>query len=102
MIRHVVCLTPATPESAATLPGLMEELAALVGGIEGFRACRHGRNIDAEGLSPGVSHLFTCDFDDAAALARYADDPRHKALGARLVAACAPGGIVVYDMDVAS
>ena len=100
MIRHVVCLRPLDKAAAAGLPAVIAELAALRGEIEGFEGFAAGPNIDAEGLSPGVTHLFTCDFADRAALDRYAVDPRHQTLGAKLVEACGPGGIVVYDMEV--
>ena len=99
MIRHVVCLTPRGAAEAAALPGVLAQIADLVGEIDGFVACLHGANLDVEGLSPGVTHLFTCDFADRAALDRYAADPRHRALGARLVEACGATGIMVYDMD---
>ncbi len=101
MIRHIVCLTPRTPGDAAKLPRIMAELAALVGQVEGFSACSFGPNIDVEGKSPGVTHLFSCDFTDRAALDLYASDPRHQKLGAQLVAACGGDGITVYDMVTA-
>ncbi|SHI85203.1 Dabb family protein [Wenxinia saemankumensis] len=101
MIRHLVCLRPTDEEAARALPRILADLGALTGEIEGFVAFAGGPNIDAEGLSPGITHLFSCDFADRAALDRYAADPRHRALGARLVEACGPGGITVYDMEIA-
>jgi hypothetical protein len=52
-------------------------------------------------MERGYTHAFTIDFDDWAALARYADDPDHKALGAKLVgmAQGGQGGLLVLDID---
>ena len=78
---------------------LMNDLTNLVGQIEGFSVFHHGRNIDVEGKSLEVQYGFTCTFNDLNALQRYAIDPRHQALGAKLVALC--GGveqIKVYDI----
>ena len=77
----------------------MNSLGALVGTIDGFEAFHHGPNIDLEGKSPEAAYGFTGVFSDKAAVLRYADDPRHQALGGRLVALC--GGadrIKVYDI----
>lgn len=78
---------------------VMKGLGALVGQIDGFTGFTHGPNIDLEGKSPEAAYGFICTFSDRDALLRYADDPRHRALGARLVALC--GGaesIKVYDI----
>ncbi len=102
MILHAVFLNLAPGHDPAELSAVMAGLAALAGRIEGFAGFDHGPNIDAEGRSPDHPHGFVCRFDDRAALDRYAADPRHRALGARLVALCTGGaaGIVVYDLDV--
>ena len=99
MIRHIVMLR-AAPED--TLDALMGALAGLVGEIDGFTGFSHGRNIDAEGKSPDYRYGFVCEFEDEAALHRYACDGRHQTIGADLVALCEGGadGIMVYDLKV--
>lgn len=100
MILHCVYLE--TPEAAPTaaLHDIMHGLSQLVGQIDGFTRFDHGPNIDLEGKSPEAPYGFICHFNDRTALARYAQDPRHRALGARLVGLC--GGadrIKVYDIE---
>ena len=102
MILHAVFLALRADHDPAEKIAVMDGLGALVGHAEGFTAFSHGPNIDAEGKSPDHPYGFLCTFEDRAALDRYAADPRHRALGARLVALCRDGaaGIVVYDLDV--
>lgn len=100
MIRHVVMLRLRDDHDPAELAAALDALGKLVGKIEGFLCFAHGPNIDAEGKSPCYPHGFLCDFADRAALDRYADDPRHRAIGVRLVDLCkgGPEGIMVYDL----
>lgn len=100
MIRHIVLLAPRAGAEPA-LTDILQGLAKLVGQIPGFTGFEHGPNRDFENLSPGYSHGFICDFTDQAALQTYAADPRHQALGQRLVTACTPNGIMVIDLDLA-
>jgi len=102
MILHIVALGVCDPHEADLIEA-MEGLGALVGQIEGFSGFGHGPNIDAEGKTPDHPYGFLCTFTDRAALDRYAGDPRHRALGARLVALCGgdPGRILVYDIETA-
>ena len=99
MILHSVFCALRPDRNPAELAAVMAGLAALP--LDGLRAFMHGPNIDAEGKSPGHPYGFVATFTDRAALARYAADPAHRALGARLVALCSGGGdgIVVYDID---
>lgn len=100
MILHAVYLSLAESADPHELADVMQSLAALVGQIDGFTAFHHGPNIDAEAKSPEAQYGFHATFSDRAALDRYAGDPRHRALGARLVVLC--GGaerIKVYDID---
>ena len=102
MILHAVYLSLPEGADPNALAHVMKGLTALVGDIDGFTAFHHGPNIDAEGKSPEAHYGFHGHFTDRAALDGYAADPRHRALGARLVALC--GGadrIKVYDIDVA-
>ncbi|MCA1774926.1 MAG: Dabb family protein [Loktanella sp.] len=100
MIRHVVMLRLNNAPGDA-LAQVMQGLDDLKADLPGLTDFQHGPNIDAEGKSPDFPYGFICTFDDRAALDTYAADPRHRALGARLVALCAGGGdgIMVYDID---
>lgn len=97
MIDHIVMLRCPASE---TLSGVMRGLAGLVKDIAGFDSFTHGANVDVEGKSPDHPYGFICRFEDRASLDRYATDPRHKALGAQLVALCGGAdGIMVYDIS---
>jgi len=101
MILHAVYLSLAPGADMDELAAVMAGLSDLKGKIEGLIAFDHGPNIDVEGKSPEAPYGFLATFTDAAALAQYAADPRHQALGARLVALCAGSdGIKVYDIEV--
>ncbi len=100
MILHSVYLSLPIDADPSELVSLTNALADLVGEIDGFTSFQHGPNIDVEQSSPEAQYGFICTFNDIDALKRYAIDPRHRALGARLVALC--GGveqIKVYDID---
>ena len=97
MIDHVVLLALKPDHDTAALAEVMAGLAALVGEIDGFTAFRHGTNRDYEGRSPAYGYGFVGQFRDGLALAVYAEDPRHQALGARLVALC--DDLLVADVD---
>ncbi|MBV2358921.1 Dabb family protein [Thalassococcus sp. CAU 1522] len=86
------------------LHAVMAGLDALRAQIDGFTGFSHGPNRDMELKSSAWPHGFIADFADAAALARYAADPGHRALGARLVALCEGGGdgIMVYDLETSA
>ena len=102
MILHAVYLSLRPDHDPGELAKVMAGLTDLVGQVPGFEGFAHGPKVDAEGKSPGHPYGFVCTFADRAALDRYAADPRHRALGGRLVALCKAGaeGIVVYDLDV--
>ncbi|SLN44970.1 Dabb family protein [Roseisalinus antarcticus] len=99
MIVHVVLLRLARGWDAAELADVMDGLGVL--SLPGLLGFRHGPNLDAERKSPQFPYGFVVDFADRAALDRYAADPGHQALGARLVALCEGGGdgIFVADLD---
>lgn len=100
MIHHAVYFSLSQTADPSELAAVMESLSKLVGNIDGFTAFAHGPNIDVEGKSSEASYGFHGTFTDRAALDRYANDPRHQALGARLVALCGgAAGIKVYDID---
>lgn len=102
MIRHIV-LTKFKPDTTEeTIRGIYEELAALVEVLPGARDFRGGRSSSPERIERGYHHGFVIDFDGWEDLARYADNPTHKALGARLVAQADGGvdGLLVLDIEV--
>ena len=100
MIQHIVFLSLPKTADMNELAEVMAGLNDLVGLVDGFSAFTHGLNIDVEGKSPEAPYGFVCQFENLASLHRYADDPRHQALGARLVALCGGAeGIKVYDIS---
>jgi hypothetical protein len=102
MILHAVYFSPRKNADPNELADVMSGLLNLVGEIAGFTAFHHGKNIDLEHKSPEAGYGFHGTFTDRAALERYAADPRHQALGARLVALCGGAdGIKVYDIETA-
>lgn len=102
MIEHIVMLRLRPGHDRAELAAVMEGLGGLIASINGYIAFRHGPNRDFERLSPGLDYGFVCSFRDTGALADYAGNPEHRALGARLVALCGGvEGIMVIDLDTA-
>lgn len=99
MIDHVVMFTPKAGLHSAELTALMEEFAALVGKIAGFEDFRYGENRGFEKDRTGPPCGFVCQFTDEDAFWAYCADPRHKALGARLVAMVSDGadGLIIFD-----
>ncbi|WP_338055480.1 Dabb family protein [Shimia biformata] len=104
MIHHVVMCDLRRDADPGEWAAIMAGLAGLVGQIDGFLGFDAGRNLDFEAKSPDHDAGFICRFHDKAAVERYATDPRHVALGTRLVALCRGGGegIRVYDLDTGS
>ncbi|WP_299652418.1 Dabb family protein [uncultured Tateyamaria sp.] len=101
MIRHCVFLKLKPKADSAKLDKIMLDLEDLVRRLDGCSGFRAGPNRDYEGKTPDYPYGFTLDAENAAALAAYAVDPEHQALGARLVALCQGGadGITVFDID---
>lgn len=102
MILHCVFVNFRPDGDVAEQQAVLKGLGALQPLIDGFEDYRCGPNRDFEAKTPDHRDGFICTFRDAQALQRYADDPRHQALGARLVAQCVGGvdGILVYDLEV--
>lgn len=98
MILHTVLCRLKAAYDPTELRDVMAGLSGLT--IDGFFWFEHGPNVDAEGKTPQYPYGFVCAFADRAALDRYAADPAHRALGARLVALCIGGaeGILVSDI----
>lgn len=100
MIRHCVFLGLVEDFDEAELEEVIVGLADLVSRMPGAGAMVAGPNRDFEDKTGAYPFGFTMDFDSPDALAAYAENPDHKALGARLVALC--GGadrIAVFDLE---
>lgn len=102
MIRHIV-LTKFKPEvSEDRIAEIYTGLAGVAEVLPGAGNFTGGRSESPEQIERGYMHGFVIDFDDWAALETYAQDERHKALGAQLVENAVGGidGILVLDLDV--
>lgn len=104
MILHSVYLRLPQETDRGELSEVMAGLNQLCRDLPGCAGFQHGPNRDYEAKSPDHPYGFVAQFRDAEALALYAENPEHKALGARLVALCDGGanGIVVYDLETAA
>ncbi len=100
MIHHVVLLRLRPEVSDAEIGSVFAELHALHGDLPGFRSVASGRSESPEHIERGYLHGLVMQFDDWDALQRYQDDSRHRAAGAKLVAAAAGGidGLLVFDL----
>ncbi|MEM1361766.1 MAG: Dabb family protein [Pseudomonadota bacterium] len=102
MIRHIVLtqFTPHTPE--AKIAQIYAELAAVAEKLDGAFGFTGGRSESPEKIERGYMHGFVIDFDDWAALERYAQNAEHQALGQQLVDNAVGGidGILVLDLEV--
>lgn len=101
MIRHCVFLRLSPKADTAELDKIMLDLEDLVRRIDGCSGFCAGPNRDYEGKTPDHHYGFTLDAENTEALAAYAVNPEHQALGMRLVALCEGGGdgIIVYDIE---
>ncbi len=103
MIRHLVLVRfrpEVTPEDKAAL---MTALDALRLHLPGMLAFTRLANVSPEhAVVHGFLDGFAVEFADAAARDAYLADAEHRALGARLSAACVGGadGVVVFDHAV--
>ena len=98
MIQHIVMLRLKPDADPAELAAVMQGLGAL--GLAGFTGFQHGPNRDYEAKTQDYPYGFIGTFTDADAVATYAADPRHQALGGRLVALCEGGGDGIMVMDI--
>lgn len=102
MIRHIVMLNLLSDYDPTELSAVMDGLARLGEVLPGFVGFEHGPNRDFENKSADYPYVFMCTFESAADVEVYANDPKHQALGGRLVAMCNGGadGIMVVDIEV--
>jgi hypothetical protein len=102
MIRHIVLtkFKPDVPEDR--IARIYAGLAAVTKALPGARDFKGGRSDSPEKIERGYQHGFVIDFDNWDALANYAANPDHKALGQQLVDNAEGGidGILVLDIDL--
>jgi len=97
VITHVV-LMRATVDDAA-MDAIFSDVAALVGSLDGLGSVVSGRSRSPEQIERGFMHGMVLTFDDFDALQRYAVDPRHVAISAKIRAAAEPDGVLVFDLE---
>ena len=103
MIRHFVALRFKEGTHDATKQGLMDDLSALSGKIEGVLDFQVRKNVSPEKpVVRGFLDVFWFDFRDTSVRDAYLDDEAHMAIGARLVAETegGPDGVFVADYEV--
>lgn len=100
MIRHMVLLRFRAEVGAVDRAALMSDLDGLRARLPGMETFTALRNISPEAsVVHGFADGFAVDFRDEAARDAYLADEVHRAIGARLVAACDGGtdGLIVFD-----
>lgn len=104
MIVHAVYFSIRDGVDPRDVQALLGALQEFCHGLNGAISFEFGPNRDYENKSAGFSDGFLVRFKDRAALAHYAQHPRHKELGAQLTAVCKGGaeGIMVFDLEVAA
>lgn len=103
MLLHCVYLSLKHDTTSERIAELMSGLSALSEEIEGMGRVDHGANRDFENKSKDYPYGFIIPFDNASALAQYAENPTHMRIAEGLIAACKGGadGIIVYDLETA-
>ena len=100
MIRHLVLLRFRPDVTQDERAALMHDLDALRGRVPGMLSFTRLENVSPEhAVVHGFHDGFAIELADAAARDGYLADPEHRAIGARLTAACAGGteGLIVFD-----
>ncbi|HXV32085.1 MAG TPA: Dabb family protein [Sinorhizobium sp.] len=103
MIRHCVFIRFRAEVSQAERAAIFAEIAALKERLPGFLAVHIGANVSPEaGMDKGYSDGFIVDFADATARDVYLEDPEHRKIGGKIVAAAEGGvqGVFVYDLSI--
>ena len=102
MIRHLVAVRFSTEVAGEVRTRIFADLGELRAHLAGIHDFQFRENTSPEApVVHGFRDLFWFDFADAAAREAYLDDPAHKAIGARLVAAAGgTDGILVLDFDL--
>lgn len=102
MIRHIVLLKFREDITQDAVDAMFADLHAIESKVPGVVSITSGFSESPEKMERGFMHGFVADFMDWDTLQAYQDHPDHKALGAKLVAACVGGidGILVFDLPV--
>ena len=102
MIRHIVAIRKRPEVEEAAMLSILAEIEGLRAQLAGMRSVTFGRSDSPEKIERGYTHALVVDFDDWAALAAYADDEGHRAIGSRIVEAARGGvdGLLVLDLLV--
>ena len=103
MIRHFVHLRFAKDATDEDKRALYDQLAALVGQIDGVIDFQHRTNVSVEiPLVRGFNDVFWFDFADISVRNAYLEASVHKAIGTQIVAHLDGGadGVFVCDVDV--
>jgi hypothetical protein len=98
MIRHILLLQPKPETTPEQIEDCRKSLAALVGQIDGLLDFHWGENFAAPERQDGLSHGFSMDLVDRAALAAYAPHPQHKLAAVKVRDAF--GRIVAFDFEL--
>jgi hypothetical protein len=101
MIRHIVLIRFKVSVTADERARLFAELSGLKPLIAGTRDFFAGQNISPETpVTHGFNDGFWFDFENSEVRDAYLIDPRHQAIGAKLVSAAEGGleGIQVFDI----
>lgn len=101
-LRHMVLLRFQPAIAAAQIEALFADLEALQSHLTGITAFRRFNNTSPEtAVVHGFAQGFWFDFENTAARDAYLIDAQHKAIGARLVAACGGvDGLIVVDFSL--
>ena len=99
MIRHIVLIRRRADVTEGAMLATLAQIAGLIGRLPGLRDVTFGRSDSPEQLERGFTHALVCDFEDWAALARYAEDPDHRRIGGDIVEQAEGGldGLLVID-----
>jgi len=103
MIRHLVAVRFRADTTEATKRAIYDDLAGLSARIDGILDFQARENVSVEEpVVRGFRDLFWFDFRDTSVRDVYLSDPKHQAIGARIVAAAEGGldGLFVADFQV--
>jgi len=102
VLKHCVFMNYKAEVNAIERKDVMENLAKLMGQVDGLLAFEYGDNLDFENKSGIYQDGFIVTFKDRQSHLAYEAHPEHIKAGGRLVDMCVGGhnGIIVFDLDV--
>lgn len=98
MVRHVLLLKPKAETTAEGIEACRKAIVGLVGKVPGLLDCHWGENFAPVERRDGLTHGFSMDFADRAALEAYGPHPEH--LPAAKLVRGAFERIVVLDFEL--